>query len=266
MRIRTTRNINIKINSHTLFKSSSYNFTGYKITATFSQKKVHCSQVSKGNKNRLDHESFYQSNIKKLLHLSPEDCKKRTNQLNLTTNKGINQKLVNFQVFPDYAHQEEIERYQGHIKLDDKYPLHGAHGRLTYELHDNNWKPQNRINNPSNCEAVTKLKGYQEFMFFDGEIQLEKVQVARNLKADSIFYQGIRFFCKTDQGYCDTATRTQATLVWFPEDTCTTFQVAIIHTRMIKFHQKHFNESIPFDKVNPGKFDKTINVSTISII
>ena len=36
--------------------------TRYKFTATFSEKKVHCSQVSNGNKNRLDHESFYQSN------------------------------------------------------------------------------------------------------------------------------------------------------------------------------------------------------------
>ena len=30
--------------------------TGYKFTETFSEKKVHCSQVSNGNKNRLDHE------------------------------------------------------------------------------------------------------------------------------------------------------------------------------------------------------------------
>ena len=30
--------------------------TGYKFTASFSEKKVHCSQVSSGNKNRLDHE------------------------------------------------------------------------------------------------------------------------------------------------------------------------------------------------------------------
>ena len=30
----------------------------YKFTATFSEKKVYCSQVSNGNKNRLDHESF----------------------------------------------------------------------------------------------------------------------------------------------------------------------------------------------------------------
>ena len=31
---------------------------GYQFTATFSEKKVHCSQVSNENKNRLDHESF----------------------------------------------------------------------------------------------------------------------------------------------------------------------------------------------------------------
>ena len=34
-------------------------------------------------------------------------------------------------------------------------------------------------------------------------------------------------------------TRTQATIVWFPEDTSTTFQVAKIHARMIKFHKKN---------------------------
>ena len=56
-------------------KTQSTTLTGYKFTATFSEKKVHCSQVSNGNKNRLDHESFYQSNIKRSLHLSPQDCK-----------------------------------------------------------------------------------------------------------------------------------------------------------------------------------------------
>ena len=45
-------------------KARATKITGYKFTATFSEKKVHCSQVSNGNKNRLDHESFYQSNQK----------------------------------------------------------------------------------------------------------------------------------------------------------------------------------------------------------
>ena len=44
-------------------KARATTVIGYKFTATFSEKKVHCSQVSNGNKNRLDHESFYQSNI-----------------------------------------------------------------------------------------------------------------------------------------------------------------------------------------------------------
>ena len=68
-----------------------------------------------------------------------------------------------------------------------------------------------------------------------------------------MIYQGIRLPCKNDQGYCDPTTRTQATIVWFPEDTCTTFQVAKIHARMIKFKEKYFIESIPFDKVNPSQ-------------
>ena len=88
-------------------------------------------------------------------------------------------------------------------------------------------------------------------MFFDWKIQLEKVQLTRDLKDDSILYQGIRLPCKNDQGYCDPTTRTQATIVWFPEETCTVFQVAKIHARMIKFHQKIFIESIPFEKINP---------------
>ena len=68
-----------------------------------------------------------------------------------------------------------------------------------------------------------------------------------------MIYQGIRFSCKNDQGYCDPTTRTQATIVWFPEDTCTTFQVAKIHARMIKFHEKYFIESIPYEQVNPSR-------------
>ena len=85
-------------------------------------------------------------------------------------------------------------------------------------------------------------------MFFDWKIQLEKVQLTRDSNDDTKFYQGIRLPCENDQGYGDCTTRTQATtIVWFPEDTCTTFQVAEIHVRMIKFHQKFFIESIPFE-------------------
>ena len=104
---------------------------------------------------------------------------------------------------------------------------------------------------PQIAKQKQKIKGYQEIMFFDWKIQLEKVQLTRDLKDDTILYQGIRLPCKNDQGYCDPTTSPQATTVWFPEETCTVFQVAKIHARMIKFHQKHFSESIPFEKVNP---------------
>ena len=90
-------------------------------------------------------------------------------------------------------------------------------------------------------------------MFFDWKIQLEEVQLTRDLKDDTIIYQRIRLLCKNELGYCDPTTRTQATIVWFPEDTCTTFQVSKIHARMIKFHQKYFIESISFEDVNPDQ-------------
>ena len=232
-------------------KARATTVIGYKFTATFSEKKVHCSQVSNGNKNRLDHESFYQSNIERLLHLSPEDCKNELLRLNITKNKNTDRNLVYFQVFSDSVHQAELERYQGHIKLDEKYPYNGAHGRLTYDMHDKHWIPHIGINDPSNCKADTKNKGYQEIMFFDWKIQLEKIQLTRDLSDNTMIYQGIRLPCKNDQSYCDPTTRTQATIVWFPEDTCTTFQVAKIHARMIKFHEKYFIQSIPYEQVNP---------------
>ena len=90
-------------------------------------------------------------------------------------------------------------------------------------------------------------------MFPDWKIQLEKVQLTRYLKDDTIMYQVKRLFCKSDQRYCDPTTGTQATVFWFPEDTGTTFQKAKIHARMIKFHQKYCFESIFFGKANPDK-------------
>ena len=87
-------------------------------------------------------------------------------------------------------------------------------------------------------------------MFFDWKTQLEKVQLTRDLKDDAIIYQGIGLPRKNGLGYCDHTTRTQATIVWFPKDTCTTFQVAKIYARKIKFHQNCFIESIPFENVN----------------
>ena len=192
-------------------KARATKVTGYKFTATFFEKKVHCLQVSNGNKNRLDHESFYQSNIKRLLHLNPDDFKNE--QLRLNIKRNTDGKKVNFQVFADSVHRAQLERYQGHIKLDEKYPYNGAHGRLTYEIHDKHWIPHNRINDPSNCKADTKNTGYQEIMFFDWKIQLEKVQLTRDLSDNTMIYQGIRLPCKNDQGYCDPTTRTQATIV-----------------------------------------------------
>ena len=96
---------------------------------------------------------------------------------------------LNFQVFPDVAQQAELQKRQGHIRLYTKFRFHGAHGRLTYDLYDKHWISHIGIKNPSNCEADTKNKGYQEIMVFDWKIQLEKVQITRDLKDDAILYQ-----------------------------------------------------------------------------
>ena len=155
-------------------KTRATTLTSYKFTATFTEKKVHCSQFSKGNKNRLNHEPFYQSNIERLLHLKPDNGKIELLRLNLTKNKNSYRKIVNFQVFADSVHQAELERYQEQIKLDERYPYNGAHGRLTYDIHDKHWMSHIGINIPSNSKADTKNKGYQEILFFDWKIQLGK--------------------------------------------------------------------------------------------
>ena len=119
MRNGTTSYRNYKCNSNIVFKSPSTTVKGYKFTATFSEKKVHCSQISNGNKNKLDHESFYQSNIERRLHLNPDDCKNELLRLNITRNRNTDRKIVIFQAFSDSNHQAQLERYQGHIKLDE---------------------------------------------------------------------------------------------------------------------------------------------------
>ena len=45
----------------------------------------------------------------------------------------------------------------------------------------------------------TQKKGYQEIMFFDWKIQLEKVQLTRDLSDNTMIYQGIRLPCENDQ-------------------------------------------------------------------
>ena len=84
-----------------------------------------------------------------------------------------------------------------------------------------------------------------------------KIQFTRDLTNNTIIYQRIILPCKNDQGYCDPTTRTPATIVWFPEDTCTTIQVAKIHARIIKFHEKYFIESIPYEQVTPSRKQST---------
>ena len=63
-------------------------------------------------------------------------------------------------------------------------------------------------------------------MFPDWKIQREQVHLTRDLKNDLILHQSIRSACQNDQGFCDPTTCTQETIACFPEDTCTTFQVA----------------------------------------
>ena len=93
-------------------------------------------------------------------------------------------------------------------------------------------------NNLSNCKADTKNKGYQEIMFFDWKIQLEKIQLTGNLTDNTMIYQGIRL--KMIKVIVTLQEGTKQQFFWFHEDTCTTFQVAKIHARMIKFHEKIF--------------------------
>ena len=69
-----------------------------------------------------------------------------------------------------------------HVQLDEKFSYHGAHRRLTFDLHDENWIPQN-------VQATKKN-------VFDWKMQLEKVNLPRDLKDDTKLYQGIRIPCK----------------------------------------------------------------------
>ena len=96
MRIGTTGYRNNKYNNYTLLESMSYNTNRIQIHSDLFRKKSTLVSSLKHNKNRLDHESFYQSKIKKILHLSLDDYKNEPDRLKLTSNKGTNKKLVNF--------------------------------------------------------------------------------------------------------------------------------------------------------------------------
>ena len=73
------------------------------------------------------------------------------------------------------------------------------------------------MNNPSNCKADKKNKGYQEIMFFDWKIQLEKKNNSHEIY---------------EKKYN-------------------------LHARMKKFHEKYFIESITYHQVNPSHKQST---------
>ena len=66
---------------------STTNHRKIKLTGKQSDTKVNCSQISNGNKNRLDHELFDQSIEEKLLDLDPEVCKNELKRLEVVQNK-----------------------------------------------------------------------------------------------------------------------------------------------------------------------------------
>ena len=69
----------------------------------------------------------------------------------------------------DSSHQAELERYQGHIKLDDKYPFHGAHGRLPYDLPDKNWIPHIEYQTLLTAKLTQKTKYFKKLGFLIGK-------------------------------------------------------------------------------------------------
>ena len=155
-------------------------------------------------------------------------------------------------------YQAQLEHHQGHVQLDNKILYQGAHESLIYDLHNKNGIPHIGINNLSNWKADTKTSGYQETLFFDWKIQMEKVQFTQEVKDDTIFYQGLHLPGKKDQGYSYPTTRTQATIVVFPEDICTTFQVAKVHATMIKFHKKNLYRIYTIGDINPDQTHTSI--------
>ena len=102
-------------------------------------------------------------------------------------------------------YRAELERYQDHTKLDDQYPYHGAHGRLTDDLYDKTRIPHIVFNNPSNCKADTKKQRLPKILIFNWTIQSEKVQLT-----GSMIYQRMLLPCKMDQKVCDPTIRTRA--------------------------------------------------------
>ena len=89
-----------------------------KFTATFSEKKVHCSQslqmeiktvLTTNHSTRVISNDFYIS--------IPEDCKNELLRLNITRNKNADRKLVYFQVFSDSVHQAELEKISRTYKI-----------------------------------------------------------------------------------------------------------------------------------------------------
>ena len=112
-------------------KARATTLTGYKFAGKFSENKVHCSQVSNGIKSSFDHESFYQNRKERQTSWPWRFFKKKdANCSQILTDKDESRKIVKFWVFPVSAHQQQLEHHHGHIQLDDKFPYHGAHGRL----------------------------------------------------------------------------------------------------------------------------------------
>ena len=108
-----------------------------------------------------------------------------TKSLNKYRHKQKNYKLSSFSGLSTPSRTSKTPRsYTTRYKIS----LSWSYRRLTFDLHDKHGIPHIGINNPSNCKALIKNKEYQEIMFFDWKIQLEKVQLTRDLKDDTILY------------------------------------------------------------------------------
>ena len=90
-------------------KARATKLTGYKFRATFSQKNVHCSQVSNEKKNSLDHETFYQSNIEDLYISALTTAKTNLNDYKFRQTKAQPENWKTFKFF-------QIPHIKPHLK------------------------------------------------------------------------------------------------------------------------------------------------------
>ena len=174
--------------------------------------------------------------------LDPLECKNIIRHLNGTNDKILNNLHYNktFTLLEDHYFQERLEQYQ---TLFTVFQLNKMYtGTFTFMPADKNWIYDPTQNPYYNCPAHHQF----EVNLVSWRLEISEIELTYDDRANVMIIDGHTLPCYFADGFCQPATKTHFTLVWFIDDFCLIFTLQVFIGRRTKIKDRYWIETDHF--------------------